>query len=62
MKSFMEYSERNDDFYMAVAEMAMDMFNRQMGTDFSHENVEVCLKRMVWKARLLKIRIMKVRI
>lgn len=43
MKSFMEYSERNDDFYMAVAEMAMDMFNRQMGTDFSHENVEVCL-------------------
>lgn len=37
------FTERNDEFYMAVADMAMDMFNRQIGTDYSEDTIEICL-------------------
>ena len=32
---------KSEKFFLEIVEMAMNMFNRQMGTDFSLENVEV---------------------
>lgn len=34
---------KGEKFFLEIVEVAMDMFNRQMGTDFSLENVEVRL-------------------
>lgn len=32
---------KSEKYFLEIVEMAMNMFNRQMGTDFSLKNVEV---------------------
>lgn len=34
---------KSEKYFLEIVEMAMNMFNRQIGTDFSLENVEVQL-------------------